>query len=158
KSFRLDGQLYTLIGVLPPDFRFRSVCDIWMPLSTLGTWPLNDRVSHQFWMLGRLRPGSTVAQAQAQLDTIQRRLAQSYPATDANWNVLVTPLLEEFVGNVRTSLWVLFAAVAFVLLIACTNVVNLLLASAVTREKELAVRAALGAGRLRLLRQTLSET
>ena len=158
KSFRLDGEPYTLIGVAPPAFRFPSACDVWTSVGTLGVASLTDRVSHQFWMLGRLRSGVTVAQAQAQLDVIQQRLGASYPATDANWHVLVRPLLDEFVGNVRTSLWVLMGAVAFVLLIACTNVVNLLLARGVTREKEFAVRTALGAGRERLLRQAFSET
>lgn len=157
QSFRLDGEPYILIGILPPDFHFPAACDVWMPLGTLGTWPLRDRVSHQFWMLGRLRHGTTIRQAQVQLEVVQQGLALAYPATDADWHVTVTPLLEEFVGNVRTSLWVLFAAVAFMLLIACTNVVNLLLSRAVAREKEFAVRAALGAGRLRLLRQAFSE-
>jgi len=158
KSFRLDGQPYLLIGILPPDFRFPGTCDVWLPVGSLGVWPLNDRVSHQFWMLGRLRPGVTLAQAQADMDLIQQRLWQAYPITDANWHVNVRPLLEEFVGDVRTSMWVLFGAVGFVLLIACTNVINLLLARAITREKEFAVRAALGATRTRLLRQTLTET
>jgi predicted permease len=158
KSFRLDGEPYTLIGVAPLDFRFPSACDVWTSIGTLGASSLTDRVSHQFWTLGRLRSGVTVAQAQAQLDVIQQRLADHYPGTDANWHVLVRPLLEDVVGNVRTSLWVLMAAVAFVLLIACTNVVNLLLARAVAREKEFAVRTALGAARERLLRQAFSET
>lgn len=157
KTFRLDGQPYTLIGVLPPDFRFPGVCDIWTPVGTLGAFPISDRVSHQFWMLGRLRRGVSLVQAQAQLDSIQQHLAQMYPATDANWRVLVTPLLDEFVGNIRSSLWILFAAVAFVLLIG-TNVLNILLARSVAREREFAVRAALGAGRMRLIRQMLTET
>lgn len=158
KNFRLDGETYTLIGILPPEFKFPGTCDLWIPTGALGTWPLHDRVSHQFWMLGRLRPHIPLSQAQAEMDAIQHRLAQAYPSTDANWRVNVRPLLDQFVGNVRTSLWVLFGAVGFVLLIVCTNVVNLLLARAVAREKEFAVRTALGAARLRLLRQTLTET
>ena len=158
KQFLLDGEPYTLIGVLPPDFHFPGKCDIWLPVGTLGARLSGDRVSHQFWMIGRLRSAITVAQAQAQLNGIQQQLAQAYPDTDANWLVNVKPLLEEFVGSVRTSLWVLFAAAGFVLLIACTNVIILLLASAVAREKEFAIRGALGAARGRLLRQSLTES
>ena len=158
KTFRLDGEPYTLIGVMPPGFQFPAPCDLWVPLGTLGTSPLKDRVSHEFWMLGRLRPDFTLARAQVEMDAIQQRLAESYPATDANWKVTVRPLLEEFVGNVRFSMWILFGAVAFVLLIACTNVMNLLLARGVAREKEFAIRTALGAARPRLLRQALTET
>src|SRR5262249_5029242 len=119
KSFLIDGESYTLIGVLAPGFSFPGRCDIWMPIGTLGAGLVRDRVSHEFWMIGRLRPDASVAQAQAELDGIQDQLARGYPATDANWRVTVRPLLEEMVGGVRALLWVLFAAVGFVLLIAC---------------------------------------
>lgn len=158
KTYLLDGESYTLIGVLPPNFRFPGTCDIWIPIGILGARLPEDRVSHQFWMIGRLRRGFTVTQAQAQLNGIQQQLASTYPNTDANWLVSVKPLLDEFVGSVRTSLWVLLAAVGFVLLIACTNVINLLLARAVAREKEFAIRGALGAARARLVRQSLTES
>ena len=158
RSFRLDGAPYTLIGVLPRDFHFPGACALWLPAGTLGTWPLADRVSHQFWMLGRLRRGVSPERAQADMDRIQDGLAKAFPATDATWRVRVRPLLEEFVGGVRASLWILLGAVAFVLLIACANVVNLMLARAAAREREFAMRAALGAPRLRLFRQALTET
>ncbi|HEX8763785.1 MAG TPA: ABC transporter permease [Candidatus Acidoferrum sp.] len=158
KSYLLDGESYTLIGVLPSDFHFQGNCDIWLPIGVLGARLPEDRVSHQFWMIGRLRKGFTAAEAQAQLNGMQQQLARAYPNTDANWGVAVKPLLDEFVGRVRTSLWILLAAVSFVLLIACTNVIILLLARALAREKEVAIRGALGAGRTRLLRQSLTES
>jgi putative ABC transport system permease protein len=158
KTYLLDGESYTLIGVLPPDFHFPGSCDIWLPIGTLGARLPEDRISHEFWMIGRLRKGFTAPQAQAQLNAIQQQLARAYPNTDANWLVSAKPLLDEFVGNVRTSLWVLLAASGLVLLIACTNVIILLLARAVAREKEFALRSALGAVRSRLLRQSLTES
>lgn len=124
----------------------------------LGAHLPEDRVSHQFWMIGRLRQGFTAAQAQVQLNGIQQQLAHTYPDTDASWLVAVKPLVDEFVGSVRTSLWVLLAAAGFILLIACTNVIILLLARAVAREKEFAIRGALGGARPRLLRQSLTES
>jgi putative ABC transport system permease protein len=158
KVFRLDGEPYTLIGVLPQDFNFPISCDIWMPIGVLGEGFIQDRVSHQFWMIARLRPGASVERAQTEMDVIQNQLANAYPASDANWGVTVRPLLDDIVGDVRRSLWVLLGAVGFLLLIACTNVVNLLLARAVSREQEFAIRSSIGAGRLRLLRQLFAES
>ena len=158
KTFLLDGEPHTLIGVLPPDFHYPAECAIWLPVGALAAPTLQDRSSHQFRMLARLRPGIPLVRAQAEMDVIQNRLAQAYPASDANWRVAVRPLLEETVGNVRASLWILFAAVGCVLLIACANVVNLLLARISAREREFAIRVALGAGRARILRQSFAET
>jgi predicted permease len=157
KAYLLDGEDYTLVGVMPPGFDFPKGCGIWVPTSTLGAWGFHDRISHPYHVLGRLRAGTNLSQAEAQIETIQERLAKAYPATDTDWHVRAQPLLHEVVGNVQTSLFVLLGAVGFILLIACTNVVNLMLARASAREKEFAIRAALGAGRHRLLRQNLTE-
>jgi predicted permease len=157
KTYLLDGENFTLIGVMPPEFDFPKGCGIWLPVSTLGGSGLHDRISHDFHVLGRLRPGTNLSQAEAQFETIQGRLAKAYPSTDTDWHVRAQPLLNEIVGNVGTSLFVLLGAVGFILLIACTNVVNLMLARASAREKEFAIRSALGAGRMRLLRQNLTE-
>lgn len=157
KTYLLDGENYTLIGVMPPGFDFPKGCGIWVPTGTLGVSGLLDRISHPYHVLGRLRPGTNLSQAAVQIETIQEQLAKAYPRTNADWHVRARPLLKEIVGNVQTSLVVLLAAVGFILLIACTNVVNLMLARASAREKEFAIRAVLGAGRIRLLRQNLTE-
>jgi putative ABC transport system permease protein len=158
KAYVLDGEDFTLIGVMPPGFDFPKGCGIWVPTSTLGARGINDRISHPYHVLGRLRQGVTLQQARTQIDAIQKRLAKAYPATDADWRARAQPLLNEIVGNVQTSLFVLLGAVCFILLIACANVVNLMLARASAREKEFAVRATLGAARTRLLRQNLTES
>ena len=157
KTYLLDGENYTLIGVMPPGFDFPKGCGIWVPTSTFGESGLHDRISHAYHVLGRLRPGTNLGQAAAQIETIQVGLAKAYPNTDADWHALVQPLLNEIVGNVQTSLFVLLGAVGFILMIACTNVVNLMLSRASVREKEFAIRAALGAGKMRLLCQNLAE-
>jgi putative ABC transport system permease protein len=157
KTYLLDGENYTLVGVMPPGFDFPKGCGVWVPTGTLGERGLRDRVSHPFHVLGRLQPGVTLPQAEAQIADIQRLLGKVYPSTDSDWRVRALPLLDEVVGNVRASLFVLLGAVGFILLISCTNVVNLMLARASAREREFATRAALGAGRARLLCQNLTE-
>jgi putative ABC transport system permease protein len=158
KTFQLDGDTYTLIGVMPRGFQFPEKCDVWASLSSLSAGSLSNRSSHPFWMLARLRPGVTQKQAQAELDGISTQLEKIYPKTNSNWRVKVNPLIDEYVGNLRLSLMVIFGVVVFVLLLACANVTNLLLARAVVREKEFAIRTALGASKKRLLQQTLTES
>ena len=158
KNYLLDGESYALIGVMPRGFDFPKGCGIWVPTSTLGESGRQDRISHAYHVLGRLRSGANLSQAEAQIETIQEDLAKAYPNTDADWHVRAQPLLNQVVGDVQTSLFVLLGAVGFILLIACTNVVNLMLARALVREKEFAIRSALGADPVRLLRQNLTET
>ncbi|HXW56348.1 MAG TPA: ABC transporter permease [Candidatus Cybelea sp.] len=158
KTFLLDGEAYTLSGVMPRGFDFPRGCDVWIPVGALGTRAVDDRDSHPFRILGRLKRGASVEQARAQIDTIQSQLAKAYPKTDAEWRVRAQPLVELFVGRVRTSLLVLLGAVAFILLIACVNVANLTLARATTREKEFAIRSVLGASRARLAQQAVTES
>jgi putative ABC transport system permease protein len=158
RKFELDGESFTLVGVLPPGFQFPQRCEVWLSTSALTKRQVNDRVSHPFWVLGRLRAGATIQQARTELESIENQLAKTYADTNANWHARVTPLLDDYVGNARLSLLVLYGAVVFILLIACANVANLWLARGVAREREFAIRATLGAGPLRLIRQTLAES
>jgi putative ABC transport system permease protein len=158
KTFLLDGESYTLAGVMPTGFQFPLGRDVWVPVGVLGARGIHDRISHPYRVLGRLRPGVAPQQVQAEMDRIAGQLARAYPVTNANWRVRIRPLLDEFVGNARTSLWVLLGAVTFILLIACTNTANLMLARASAREREFAIRTSLGAARGRLLRQSLTES
>jgi len=157
KSIHLDGDAYTVIGVMPPSFDKPESALLWVPL----VWTAQERAvrgEHSMAAVARLKPGVTVQQAQAQLDGIAARLAEQYPADSAGWGAAVVPLREETVGDVRRPLLMLFGAVVFVLLIACANVANLMLARTVDRRKEIAIRTAFGARRTRIIRQVLSES
>jgi putative ABC transport system permease protein len=156
RQLRIDGQSLTVIGVMPPDFRFPFQTDLWW--LTDHYFDSEHRGQRRDQTIARLRPGVTVGQARAEMEQIAARLAQTYPDTNAEVAARVTPLREFWVGHLRTSFWLLLGACGFVLLIACANVANLFLARATARERELAIRAALGAGRWQLIRQTLVES
>jgi putative ABC transport system permease protein len=158
KTIELDGEKYNVIGVMPQQFQFPlSGTDAWVPLS----FPADvsgQRGAHYLSVIGRLKDGVSLQQAQADLKQIAAQLEKQYPKTNIDSSVAVVSYREAIVGNVRASLLLLLGAVAFVVLIACVNVANLLLARSAARERELAIRTALGAGRARLIRQLLTES
>lgn len=156
KTLTIDGGNYTVIGVMPEEFQFpnRRV-ELWTPLALVRSTAGKDN-AHNLNVIARLKPQSTLAQTQAEMSNIAHQIQAANGNT--GWGVKVVGLAEHFVGNIRPAFLMLFGAVVFVLLIACANVVNLLLARAAARQKEIAIRAALGATRMRILRQLLTES
>jgi predicted permease len=157
KSIDLDGDPYVVVGVMGPKMVTPNFAQLWTPLG-LSDKEAAVRGEHHFFSIGRLKPGVTLAQAQAQMNTISQRLEKAYPEDDKGWGAVVTSMREETVGSVRPALLMMLGAVAFVLLIACANVANLILARTFARRKEIAIRSAVGASRSRVIQQLLSES
>ncbi len=159
QSLTVDDRRYTIVGVLPASFTLYRGTDVYIPMGQWSNSGLQNRSAGMALQgIGRLKPGVTLAQAQADLDGVTRRLAEAYPEANRGVGAAVTPLKERLVGDVGPNLWLLLGAVGCVLLIACVNVSNLLLARATGRTREFAIRAALGASQGRLLRQALTES
>jgi predicted permease len=163
RNISLDNRSYDVVGVIPSTLAFPTSSDpksqpqLWTPLA----WNDAERAvrgNHNYLVIARLKPGADVKQAGAEMNTISTLLEQQYPNDDKSWGAKVVPLRDELVGDVRPALLVLLGAVGFVLLIACANVANLVLAKTLARQKEIAIRTALGASSVRVVRQILSET
>jgi putative ABC transport system permease protein len=180
RPMQLGPNAATVIGVMPADFQFPygtmlgpsgftrdTSVDLWIPIAFSGPAAATNRIltaqgqlvrgTHWFGAIGRMKPGIALEQVQADLSAVAGQLEQSYPQTNAGWGATVVPVLEQTVGTIRGPLLVLLAGVAFVLIIATVNVANLVLARSVARQKELATRVALGAGRARMIQQALTE-
>jgi putative ABC transport system permease protein len=158
RSIRLAGLQAVVVGIMPPAFNYPDKTEIWLPMGTFGDPGVTVRTGHNWRAMGRLKPGATWAQAQADISAIERRIKKEYPSPFQSKDAAVEPLLQHVVGEVRPALLMLFGAVGFLLLIVCVNVANLMLVRISARARELAVRTALGAERHHLIRQMLSES
>jgi putative ABC transport system permease protein len=159
RAIQLNGEPYIVVGVAPAGFGLTSKVDVWMPMAFKPDETANDaRGGHYINVLGRLKPSVTVAQARAELEVIASQLAKQYPDSNKGWGIFMMTLQDYSVRDVKPVLYTLLGAVGCVLLIACANLANLLLARATARHREISIRAALGASRARLVRQLLTES
>jgi len=157
RQLPINGTSYTVIGVMGPNFAVPTFAEAWTPLA-MDDNEKATRGIHDYAVVARLKPDATIQKANAELATISQTLANEYPADNKDWGAFASPIHEELVGDVRPALLTLLGAVVFILLIACANVANLLLARTLGRRHEVAIRVALGASRARLLQQILSES
>ncbi len=158
RTIHLDGRPVIVVGVMPESFRFPLAADLWQPLAPdQDFWARRDL--HNLAVLGKLKPGQTIARANSELNAIENRLGEIYPATVQGWHVLVTPIRSYAVGNdARNDTFILLWAAGLALLLVCANIANLQFVRGASRTKEIAIRAAMGGSRWRIIRQLLTES